>query len=44
MMYSLYRYVIVVNHFFNEMTLFEHQLQGDKKESTLRRLEQLYCQ
>jgi len=40
MMYSLYRYVIVVNHFFNEMTLFEHQLQGDKKESTLRRLEQ----
>jgi len=39
--YSLYRYVIVVDHFFNEMTLFEHQRQSDNNESTLRRLEQL---
>lgn len=41
LLYSLYRYVIVVDHFFNEMTLFEHQLQSDSNESTLGRLEQL---
>ncbi len=40
LIYSMYRYVIVVDHFFNEMTLFEHQL-DEGKESTLGRLEQL---
>lgn len=41
MMYSLYRYVIVVDHFHNEMTLFEHQPEVAQNESTLPRLEQL---
>lgn len=41
LIYSLFRYVIVVDHFFNEMTLFEHQLADDGKESTLGRIEQL---
>ncbi|MCE7863941.1 MAG: anthranilate synthase component I family protein [Bacteroidetes bacterium CHB5] len=41
MMYSLYRYVIVVDHFHNEMTLFEHQPESHQNESTLARLEQL---
>ncbi|MCW5912397.1 MAG: anthranilate synthase component I family protein [Cyclobacteriaceae bacterium] len=41
MMYSLYRYVIVVDHFHNEMTLFEHQPEGEHTASTLPRLEQL---
>lgn len=41
MMYSLYRYVIVVDHFHNEMTLFEHQPEAAQNESTLPRLEQL---
>ncbi|MBX2894335.1 MAG: anthranilate synthase component I family protein [Cyclobacteriaceae bacterium] len=41
MMYSLYRYVIVVDHFHNEMTLFEHQPESNQNESTLPRLEQL---
>lgn len=39
MIYSLYRYVIVVDHFYNEMTLFEHAV--EKSDSTLERLEQL---
>jgi anthranilate synthase component I len=39
MIYSLYRYVIVVDHFHNEMTLFEHA--PENSESTLDRLEQL---
>lgn len=41
MIYSLYRYVIVVDHFHNEMTLFEHQPESHQNESTLPRLEQL---
>ncbi|HRE68646.1 MAG TPA: anthranilate synthase component I family protein [Cyclobacteriaceae bacterium] len=41
MIYSLYRYVIVVDHFHNEMTLFEHQPVSAATESTLDRLEQL---
>jgi len=41
MMYSLYRYVIVVDHFFNEMTLFEHQLADAGSENSLARIEQL---
>jgi anthranilate synthase component I len=41
LIYSLYRYVIVVDHFYNEMTLFEHQLADTDQESTLNRIEQL---
>ncbi len=41
MIYSLYRYVIVVDHFFNEMTLFEHQLADASAENSLARIEQL---
>jgi anthranilate synthase component 1 len=41
MIYSLYRYVIVVDHFHNEMTLFEHQPATTNSGSTLDRLEQL---
>jgi anthranilate synthase component I len=41
MIYSLYRYVIVVDHFFNEMTLFEHQLADVGAENSLARIEQL---
>ncbi len=41
MIYSLYRYVIVVDHFFNEMTLFEHQFESVSNESSLGRIEQL---
>jgi len=39
LIYSVYRYVIVVDHFFNEMTLFEHRL--DEGEESLNRIEQL---
>jgi len=39
--YSLYRYVIVIDHFYNELTLFEHVVENDMHESTLDRLEQL---
>ncbi len=38
--YSLFRYVIVVDHFYNELTLFEHAIEGKNQESTLDRLEQ----
>jgi anthranilate synthase component I len=38
--YSLFRYVIVVDHFYNELTLFEHVAEKIQ-ESTLDRLEQL---
>lgn len=41
LVYSLYRYVIVVDHFHNEMTLFEHRLASDTQGETLDRLEQL---
>lgn len=41
MIYSLYRYVIVVDHFYNEMTLFEHQLADAGVENSLARIEQL---
>lgn len=40
MIYSLYRYVIVVDHFFNEMTLFEHQFEDSATESSLNKIEQ----
>lgn len=39
LIYSVYRYVIVVDHFFNEMTLFEHLL--DEGKESLNRIEQL---
>lgn len=41
MIYSLFRYVIVVDHFYNELTLFEHVVEKDIHESTLDRIEQL---
>ncbi|HPW63959.1 MAG TPA: anthranilate synthase component I family protein, partial [Cyclobacteriaceae bacterium] len=31
LIYSVYRYVIVVDHFFNELTLFEHRLDEGKE-------------
>jgi anthranilate synthase component I len=39
--YSLFKYVIVVDHFYNELTLFEHVVDGIDTESKLDRLEQL---
>ena len=39
--YSLFRYVIVVDHFYNELTLFEHVVEGTQTNSTLDRIEQL---
>ena len=42
MIYSLYRYVIVVDHFSNELSLFEHQLEGtDSPGSSLDEVEQI---
>lgn len=42
-LYSLYRYVIVVDHFSNELTLFEHSVEGEDPSTTenLDRLQQL---
>jgi anthranilate synthase component I len=39
--YAVYQNVIVVDHFKNEMYLFEHQVEGDKKEAVLPVLETL---
>ncbi|HRJ30008.1 MAG TPA: chorismate-binding protein [Cyclobacteriaceae bacterium] len=39
--YNLYRYVIVVDHFSNELTLVEHALQEEAQTSTLGRIEKL---
>lgn len=39
MVYKLYRYVIVVDHFSNELTLTEHR--ADEQESALSRIEKL---
>jgi anthranilate synthase component I len=40
--YKLYRYVIVVDHFSNELSLFEHQVSGsENKESSLNKIEQI---
>ncbi|ERM84196.1 anthranilate synthase [Rhodonellum psychrophilum GCM71 = DSM 17998] len=41
MQYSVYKNVIVVDHFKNEMYLFEHFLEGDNSEETLSQLETL---
>jgi len=40
-MYTLYRYVIIVNHFTNELTLFENTVEGLNAESGIGRIEQL---
>jgi len=40
MVYSLYRYVIVVDHFYNELTLFEHVIEDGTSVSNLERVEQ----
>ncbi len=34
-LYSVYRNIIVIDHFKNEMYIFDHQVVGDKKESNL---------
>ncbi|MBX2944992.1 MAG: anthranilate synthase component I family protein [Cyclobacteriaceae bacterium] len=39
--YNLYRYVIVVDHFSNELTLVEHTLRDTDQASTLDRVEKL---
>lgn len=42
MLYKLYRYVIIVDHFSNELSLFEHCYEtGDECRSTLDRIEQV---
>jgi anthranilate synthase component 1 len=41
MVYSLYRYVIVVDHFFNELTLFEHLVKDCVQENNLERVAQM---
>lgn len=38
-LYRFYRYVIVVDHFSNELNLFEHRLKGDE-ESTIEKVKQ----
>lgn len=40
MVYSLYRYVIAVDHFFNELTLFEHVVNDGTAVSNIDRVEQ----
>ncbi|MCF1751636.1 anthranilate synthase component I family protein [Mariniradius sediminis] len=39
--YAVYQHVIVVDHFKNEMYLFEHQVEGSPRESILSQLETL---
>lgn len=39
--YAVYQHVIVVDHFKNEMYLFEHQVEGSPRESILLQLETL---
>jgi anthranilate synthase component I len=41
MQYSIYKYVIAVNHFKNELVLFEHTPEGDIQESKLDQLQAL---
>ncbi len=41
-LYKLYRYVIIVDHFSNELSLFEHCYEGDNEcRSTLDKVEQI---
>ncbi|WP_291787408.1 anthranilate synthase component I family protein [Cecembia sp.] len=39
--YAIYQHVIVVDHFKNEMYLFEHQVEGYEKEAALGQIETL---
>jgi anthranilate synthase component I len=39
--YRLYRYVIVVDHFSNELTLCENQINGSQAKDTLEKIEQI---
>jgi anthranilate synthase component I len=39
--YALYQFVIVVDHFRNELTLFENSLEGNSESASLDRLQQL---
>jgi anthranilate synthase component 1 len=42
LLYKLYRYVIIVDHFSNELSLFEHCYEGESEcHSTLDRVEQI---
>jgi anthranilate synthase component 1 len=41
MHYAVYKHVIVVDHFKNEMYLFEHQVEGDEQETELPQIETL---
>jgi anthranilate synthase component I len=40
-LYKLYRYVIVVDHFSNELSLFEHSTAGAKNSTSLEKIEQI---
>jgi anthranilate synthase component 1 len=40
-LYKLYRYVIVVDHFSNDLTLFEHHASGGETKDSLDRIEQI---
>jgi anthranilate synthase component I len=40
-LYKLYRFVMVVDHFSNELTLFEHEVEGSDTASQLDQLQQL---
>jgi anthranilate synthase component 1 len=39
--YKFYKYVIVVDHFSNELSLFEHYLSGTENKSSLEKVEQI---
>lgn len=40
-LYKLYRYIIVVDHFSNELSLFEHSYDGNQNASGLEKVEKL---
>jgi len=40
-LYKLYRYIIVVDHFSNELSLFEHSYDGNQNTSGLEKVEKL---
>ena len=41
MQYHVYRYVIAIDHFRNQLFIFEHQLEGEESESGLEKLQYL---
>jgi Anthranilate/para-aminobenzoate synthases component I len=41
MEYHVYRYVIAIDHFRNQLYIFEHQLEGDEQPSGLERIQYL---